>query len=392
MLIKFISEYLYNGKKEIEVQRLNCTWMFKNGHLDIWNEFKTILCDKEQLFKIIIDNDLGKKHNINNTTCICEGCGKKTRFISMAKGYNKYCSKHCAGTYTVNSEKVSETKFIKYGDRNYNNSAKAKQTNKTSDNRKRATELKKKKTLEKYGVFSMLSLPEVRAKITETKRINNSYTKMVESIKLTNLDRYGVEWNSQISEVKRSKAEKSLLKYGYTCPLQNENIKAISITTNMSKYNNATFAGSLKWFEAMYETDMNGQNAFDRIHTKKQTLGEDGLDSYERGYRKKKKILEEQGVWLSDDKVSDFRKYSRLVRRLTNKQDISNLSNAELRGVNTFHLDHKLSIYDGFINNMPTFVISAVVNLVMLPRKVNQCKGRNSSITKDELLKLYYNS
>lgn len=56
-------------------------------------------------------------------------------------------------------------------------------------------------------------------------------------------------------------------------------------------------------------------------------------------------------------------------------------------GRNKNHIDHKYSVYDGFINNIPIYIISSLYNLQILDEKSNISKGKKSIISKDELLK-----
>lgn len=49
------------------------------------------------------------------------------------------------------------------------------------------------------------------------------------------------------------------------------------------------------------------------------------------------------------------------------------------------HLDHRVSIYYGFNNNAPVFIISDICNLELLPGNINQSKREKCSLTLDEL-------
>lgn len=53
------------------------------------------------------------------------------------------------------------------------------------------------------------------------------------------------------------------------------------------------------------------------------------------------------------------------------------------------HLDHVFSILAGFREGISPKVIGSVVNLQMLPGKVNKKKREACWITKDQLLSLY---
>jgi len=80
-----------------------------------------------------------------------------------------------------------------------------------------------------------------------------------------------------------------------------------------------------------------------------------------------------------------FEEYKKLVRRLTFV--VKNLYN--LNPGSGFHVDHKMSVYDGFYNNIPAYLIASFENLQIITSLDNLQKGSSSSITKDELYKLH---
>jgi len=58
------------------------------------------------------------------------------------------------------------------------------------------------------------------------------------------------------------------------------------------------------------------------------------------------------------------------------------------KGEGKFNVDHKFSVYEGFLNNIDYKLISHPNNLQILTAKENITKGYKSSITKNELLKI----
>ena len=56
----------------------------------------------------------------------CEVCGKKTQFQDFTRGYKKSCSKECSSLLTVSKGKATKERI--YGNPNYNNLEKHKQT------------------------------------------------------------------------------------------------------------------------------------------------------------------------------------------------------------------------------------------------------------------------
>jgi hypothetical protein len=88
--------------------------------------------------------------------------------------------------------------------------------------------------------------------------------------------------------------------------------------------------------------------------------------------------------------LSDFKKYKKKVISITNKQHISELSNFNKRGVSgiegNFHLDHKFSIVEGFIQNISPSIIGNIKNLEFIPWEENVKKRTNCSINITELI------
>ncbi len=80
--------------------------------------------------------------------------------------------------------------------------------------------------------------------------------------------------------------------------------------------------------------------------------------------------------------------YHYLVWRETNKNyknNIKILNPNNLKRNRKTHLDHIYSIHDGFMNNVPVFVISSIYNLRLISSSKNISKGKKSDINIDEL-------
>ena len=91
--------------------------------------------------------------------------------------------------------------------------------------------------------------------------------------------------------------------------------------------------------------------------------------------------------WQPDDpEYKEFKKYRRRVTYWTNKNDLSLLENYDKRSKTGYHLDHRFSVYEGFIQNIPPKIIGNISNLQMIPAKENISKATKCSITKEELL------
>lgn len=112
---------------------------------------------------------------------------------------------------------------------------------------------------------------------------------------------------------------------------------------------------------------------------------------YEEVSEKYRKRMEELGLWIEKDIIDDFKKYKSLVNRYTDKSILfyGNLvENLELRS-REFQLDHKYSIKMGFINDIPPEIIGSIVNLEILPARLNNSKKAKCSITKKQLFQQY---
>jgi len=85
------------------------------------------------------------------------------------------------------------------------------------------------------------------------------------------------------------------------------------------------------------------------------------------------------------DLQEDYKVYNQNVRRLTEKQDLNRLVDITLRGKD-FHLDHKYSIVQGFLDNVPVHIIASLVNLQIIPSEENLLKGIKCDISLRALL------
>lgn len=123
---------------------------------------------------------------------ICKNCNSfNMRFIGFESGYKSGCSKHCAILIS----------------------------------RPIGIEVRRKNTLEKYGVKHTTQLKDVQNKM-----------------KNSNLSKFGTEYASQNTEIKNKIKITNRIKYGCDLPLQNEDIKnkMISNFTNKWGVNNPT--------------------------------------------------------------------------------------------------------------------------------------------------------
>ncbi len=70
-----------------------------------------------------------------------------------------------------------------------------------------------------------------------------------------------------------------------------------------------------------------------------------------------------------------WKAYRKLVHKLTELQPLDTLENIDKRGFKDHHVDHKISIWYGWKNNIPADEIAHISNLRLIPYKENMCKG-----------------
>jgi hypothetical protein len=223
--------------------------------------------------------------NSNNPIGNCLYCGKRTKFISISKGYARHCNHECsckneeirkikyenmktaliekygvdnAGKIYGYSDKVKKTKKERYGDENYNNPIKNKETNLKNHNGKHSTgtieykEKYKKTVKEKYGVehHTQSDIVKEHNKSTCRERYGVDYAQQNKEIKQKGLDtnqeryggvlhgsnilskkiketmveRYGVEYSQQNKDIQEKTKKTNLERYGWYYTLQNRNI------------------------------------------------------------------------------------------------------------------------------------------------------------------------
>lgn len=147
----------------------------------------------------------------------CDHCNLPIlKFRGYVKEYGKFCSVTCLsrGTRT----KVKETKKKRYGDENYNNPEKNKET-----------------CIERYGVDNGSKTEETKRKIKQTKKENHgdeNYVNVEKRIR-TNIEKYGVRWAVQDPGVRQRIKNTNLKLYGVEYPFQSKDIHKKIQSTNI---------------------------------------------------------------------------------------------------------------------------------------------------------------
>ena len=160
----------------------------------------------EKCYRYVYGNEVGK----------CCECGNTPAFVSFFTGYKKYCSRKCMHTSDKRISDIKNTKLERYGDANYNNMEKQRNT-----------------CLEKYGVSNVCKLPHIieRAKQTRIERYGSYSWNNYEKNKHTCIERYGVDSFAKTDDFRRYQSDKLLNaeyqsklrqgifdKYGTLCP------------------------------------------------------------------------------------------------------------------------------------------------------------------------------
>jgi hypothetical protein len=104
------------------------------------------------------------------------------------------------------------------------------------------------------------------------------------------------------------------------------------------------------------------------------------------------KTKENKGIYIPLDSVSDFKKYRKIVNRFTYKEkkilfdswdgfdfyDKKYIKdNLELNSNSMIYptIDHRISLHEGFIKNIPPYIIGGIDNLSITKREINLLKS-----------------
>ena len=100
---------------------------------------------------------------------------------------------------------------------------------------------------------------------------------------------------------------------------------------------------------------------------------------------KQKVYLKEKWGDFTPEQIADYRHYARRIRARAQRWA---KSEGILLGKQTFHVDHKLSIWDAWKAGLSENIVNHPANLQILSAKENNSKGAKSSLTVQELLNL----
>lgn len=332
----------------------------------------------------------------------CDICGLEKNlpyreYFNSFKKYNIYsCSSKCS------QFKNKETKKDKYGDSNFNNINKYKNT-----------------CLEKYGVDNIFKDEEFKIHSDKIKRekYGNKFELIVDRLKGIIIDKYGVNNISKLPEIKELKKQTTfknygvdfyiqsqegklktrqtcLQKYGHEYPIQSDKIREKVKSTNFKKYGSDWYVTS-EIFKFQIEESYGVTSTIDLIKIWK--LTDEYKIAKESIYNKIRQKNISNGFWYKPLK-SEYLEYRRKVDYLTKK----NIKSYDWNGLDYYDneliidnlslnyndpkyptIDHKISVKYGFENNIEPNIISSIENLCITKRSIN---SKKNSKTESEFL------
>lgn len=327
--------------------------------------------DKE-IFVKVGDLTIGTKSKV---TAICEICSSENK-ISYCK-YNVNINRNgkgyysCFGCKNFEKEKTCEEK---YGVKSYSmtdefrksESEKWKGIQKGSE-KGRAT------MLERYGVESYFKTDFMRDK----NRLWMSSDEFKIKSKKSLIEKYGVDSYSKTPEFKKAIESKK------------EIIISKIKETFMLKY-------GVDWVSKL-EFVKNKKNAFIMNENRKNTCldryGFDNVCKVDYIKEKRKKALIDRGLIIPDEMLGEWESYKRKVRNITrsNKKELYEkwdgydyYDGEFIKGYFSYNhihrfyptIDHKISVYFGFIGEICPTEIGGMQNLCITKRYINSTKGQ----------------
>lgn len=222
----------------------------------------------------------------------------------------------------------------------------------------------------------------------------------ISSKKSTDIDyfknKYGNDWEDKRNQYfkERSKTCKEYwLKKGYSLE---ESIK------NVSDFQRINSGVSLQYYLNIGYSEQDARDILDLIDKRKgQTKRNlslikikhpnDWKEIYEKYQEDYRRNMVEKGIWLDEDLLEGFKKYRHKVERLTNKTVLfykDFIHDLNKRG-KEYHLDHRYSIKQGFIEDIDPEIIASFINLEIISAETNCSKRADCSISKEYLLLNY---
>jgi len=230
----------------------------------------------------------------------------------------------------------------------------------------------KETNIEKYGVENVMQLKEISNKMIKTQKIHYNKNERTLLKNKTIIKKYGSlkNYNKLILEQKKKTC---LEKYGVENVMLVDEIKKKGQSTCLEKYGK---------YNIMF------------------------IDKYiKKSTNKSVETKIKRNLIIPEDKLNDFEKYRRIIRRLVykfKKELYDNWSGYDyydneyiIDNLKIYHtdnkypsIDHKISVYEGFNNNIDPYIIGDIQNLCITKRGINSSKCNKSKPDQDYLNKI----
>jgi hypothetical protein len=326
--------------------------------------------------ELLVNVDELTKNSKSRVTAICEICESENS-VTYGK-YNINKNRNNKGYYSCfkckNLEK-EKTCLEKYGVKSYSMTTDFKELDRTNWNIKEGYIKGREKIIAKYGVDSYFKTKESR----EYNKKWMSSDEFKEKSKIKLIEVYGVDSYSKTDNFKNDLNDKK--------DIIIEKIRQ----TFLERYNvlNPSQLESTKVKKLLKKSEIDEL----RKETCLDKYGVDNVSKDKYIYDKITKTKELNGVIIPKELLSDWEIYKRKVRSVTNSNkkhlyenwDGNDYYDNELikgylshNHTHRFYptIDHKISVYFGFINNISPEEIGSLENLCITKRFINSMKGK----------------
>lgn len=351
-------EQVLSAMSETKHLLLDSKCLMANGKtthklLNLAEKFKSEILNATCFLPIDSDYKQRYYHIINELVFspVCQYCSvNKTEFKKVNKGYKLTCSKECH--HLLKSQRGGKTK--------------------SENGVAKEAYVKRTKTL-LDGNPNALS--DIGKKAAQTFKKRDDYQEII--------DRAGKLKSETILENGLSIAQNARFK-------QIEVLKNTILNDGSTAFENVgnNIREALLSSEKFKESIEVNRAKWHMIEENGKTKGQNNAT---KGVAQCRITKEDNGTMIPLSQKNDFELYYYYVWKITEKQNLSSLVNFELRGnhaanINAYHLDHKFSIFEGFRNNIPPYIIGGINNLEFLPWRENIVKSIKCSVSLEELI------
>lgn len=275
----------------------------------------------------------------------------------------------------------------------------------SEEKRREISEKRKATCLAKYGVEHVSKVKSVKDKTKETclRKYGSTNTLGLDSVKsaresshILNSDEINrkrkLAWNSELIE-KANHSRKATLtsRYGVEYSSQLPSAREAISAKIREKYLNDDFLNKLKAI-LIYRYSVDSPiKVPGALELAKQTNQLRYESDYYLSSKSRRELLEQSNIWIPLDLIRDFEIYRRLCIIETNKhkRDLFDkwdgkcyysgleLITDPLKYNDKMYrtIDHKISIYSGYVNNISEKIIGSIDNLCICSRSSNSSKG-----------------